>query len=509
MSIKQAYIGRYLLRCAITLLCVLFASGIILFFKWPFTEQKLLQTLEHVSSSEVRLKRFQKIYFPQPGYVGDEITFWRKSPKGEVQLGSIRRFEARATWVALLTLTHRLQSIRLNGLRVEIPNPVPPPMNLHPSLKTSTTVTTLIADGAVLDIAPRSAGGQSFQLHFPKLVLGNIEKQKSITLQTRVRLPQPPADLEVSGRFGPMVQGNAGRIPLFGSYHLTDADLSRFKAIKGILTSQGDFRGTVASCEVRGNAAIPDFEVTSSGHAMPFEAKFDALVNAVQKTVTIRSVSAHLVNTALQANGRIASTSGQKGETLWATIETEHGRVEDLLRLFTSAPKPAVDGPITFHTKVVLPPGDQKFIRKVQLEGDFVISQAEFTHSTTQAKLDKLSERARKSKDDTGPQNVSADVRGHVRLQDGTAVLSHMVFTTPGATARGGGTYSLVNQRIDLRGKLAIQASLSKAAGGIKSILLLPLDPFFKKKNAGAVLPVKIMGTYSHPTFGVSLTGSK
>ncbi|HEY1212256.1 MAG TPA: hypothetical protein VGE93_01365, partial [Bryobacteraceae bacterium] len=154
MNTKRAYVGRYLFRCAITLLCVLFASGIILFFKWPFTEQKLLQTLEHVSSSQVRLKGFQKIYFPQPGYVSDEITFWRKSPNGEVQLGSIKRFEARARWVALLTLTHRLQSIRLNGLRVVIPNPVPPPMDLYPSLKTSTTVTTLIADGAVLQIAP-------------------------------------------------------------------------------------------------------------------------------------------------------------------------------------------------------------------------------------------------------------------------------------------------------------------------------------------------------------------
>ena len=75
MNTKRAYVGRYLFRCAITLLCVLFASGIILFFKWPFTEQKLLQTLEHVSSSQVRLKGFQKIYFPQPGYVSDEIKY--------------------------------------------------------------------------------------------------------------------------------------------------------------------------------------------------------------------------------------------------------------------------------------------------------------------------------------------------------------------------------------------------------------------------------------------------
>ena len=64
-------------------------------------------------------------------------------------------------------------------------------------------------------------------------------------------------------------------------------------------------------------------------------------------------------------------------------------------------------------------------------------------------------------------------------------------------------------EAIDLRGKLAMRATLSKAAGGIKSVFLLPLDPFFKKGFSGAVLPVRMTGTYSHPVFKVSLRQQK
>jgi hypothetical protein len=35
--------------------------------------------------------------------------------------------------------------------------------------------------------------------------------------------------------------------------------------------------------------------------------------------------------------------------------------------------------------------------------------------------------------------------------------------------------------------------------------LLKVLDPFFKKKRAGYVMPVKITGTYEHPFFGLDL----
>ena len=38
-----------------------------------------------------------------------------------------------------------------------------------------------------------------------------------------------------------------------------------------------------------------------------------------------------------------------------------------------------------------------------------------------------------------------------------------------------------------------------------KSLLLKPVDPFFKKNGAGAEIPVKITGTKSAPKFGLDL----
>jgi hypothetical protein len=40
----------------------------------------------------------------------------------------------------------------------------------------------------------------------------------------------------------------------------------------------------------------------------------------------------------------------------------------------------------------------------------------------------------------------------------------------------------------------------------MKALILKVLDPFFKKKHAGYMMPVKITGTYEHPSFGLDLS---
>jgi hypothetical protein len=37
-------------------------------------------------------------------------------------------------------------------------------------------------------------------------------------------------------------------------------------------------------------------------------------------------------------------------------------------------------------------------------------------------------------------------------------------------------------------------------------LIVKVLDPFFKKKHAGFMMPVKITGTYEHPSFGLDLS---
>jgi hypothetical protein len=67
------------------------------------------------------------------------------------------------------------------------------------------------------------------------------------------------------------------------------------------------------------------------------------------------------------------------------------------------------------------------------------------------------------------------------------------------------GAYNLQSQAVDLHGTLKTDAELSKMSSGFKSVLLKPFDVFFKRKHAGAVVPVHLIGTCKHPQPGLDL----
>jgi len=67
----------------------------------------------------------------------------------------------------------------------------------------------------------------------------------------------------------------------------------------------------------------------------------------------------------------------------------------------------------------------------------------------------------------------------------------------------------LLNYKVHLTGKVALQRGISHAATGWKALLLKPLSPFFRKKNAGTVVPVAVTGTAIQPRVGANLFGSR
>jgi hypothetical protein len=75
----------------------------------------------------------------------------------------------------------------------------------------------------------------------------------------------------------------------------------------------------------------------------------------------------------------------------------------------------------------------------------------------------------------------------------------------PGAEVDIEGTYGLVDRRIDLHGELRLDAKLSETTSGIKSFFLKLVDPLFKKKDAGAVIPIRVGGTPDDPSFGLEV----
>jgi hypothetical protein len=85
------------------------------------------------------------------------------------------------------------------------------------------------------------------------------------------------------------------------------------------------------------------------------------------------------------------------------------------------------------------------------------------------------------------------------------ATLTDLDFGVPGALAHMHGTYEILTEKIDLRGTLRVDNKLSKGATGIKAVLLKVAEPFFKKQKQAEIVPIKMGGTFSHPTYGLDV----
>ena len=115
-----------------------------------------------------------------------------------------------------------------------------------------------------------------------------------------------------------------------------------------------------------------------------------------------------------------------------------------------------------------------------------------------------LSRRAqgKKPTDDVG--KIRSDMRGSFKLHDGTMSFNPFGFGVPGADDEIAGSYGLRSQQLDFTGNLLMDATISKAAGGIKGFFLKPFDPLFRDKNTkGAKLPITIKGPREKPKFGL------
>ena len=97
-------------------------------------------------------------------------------------------------------------------------------------------------------------------------------------------------------------------------------------------------------------------------------------------------------------------------------------------------------------------------------------------------------------------------MKGGLELSSGVANFSDLDFGVPGAKAHLHGTYNIVNYRINLHGNMKVDTRISKTSSGAKALFLKIMDPLFRKKKKGEVVPVHILGTYEKPQFGLDFS---
>jgi hypothetical protein len=165
-----------------------------------------------------------------------------------------------------------------------------------------------------------------------------------------------------------------------------------------------------------------------------------------------------------------------------------------------------MDGPVQMTAKLSLPPGKADVSDRLRLAGDFHVLQAHFSNQKVQRKLDSLSLRSQgkpKEARENADENVPVDLRGVFALKDGLLSFSFLHFLVPGTHVDMSGVYGLDGRTFDFRGTAKLDATVSQMMTGWKSLLLKPVDPFFRKDGTGTEVPIRITGTQSEPHFGL------
>ena len=505
---KHKRLWWWLTGIAAVLIILTVASLIVASRIDPILRRRSVEVLEKRFNADVQLKSLHVSFFPVVGATGEGLVIRYRGRPDLPPFISIRRFHAQTGLSELLRQPIHIRKIRLEGLQIH----VPPKGDRKFSTNSGggggngmkqLQIDQILADGTFLEILPKKQGKLPLDFDLRKLTLHSISGQDPLSFQAVLTNPKPPGDIQTTGKFGPWQADEPSSTPVSGSYQFRHADLSVFKGISGILSSNGAYKGELDRIVVDGTTDTPDFAVGTGGHPVRLTAEFHAIVDGTDGDTLLQPVNAHFLHSTVLCQGGAEGKPGDKGKTIKLDINVKGARLEDMLRLAVKSDKPAMTGALSFKTKFLLPPGDIDVIRKLQLNGAFGIGAARFTDQSVQEKINTLSHKSEGHPKQSDDDNVFANLKGRFVLKGGAMSFSRLTFRVPGAQVSLNGSYGLEDETFDLHGKLRMKAKVSQTMTGWKSVLLKAADPFFKKNGAGAVLPIKITGTRSHPDFGL------
>jgi hypothetical protein len=367
-------------------------------------------------------------------------------------------------------------------------------------------VDRLVFEDSQVVIKTHSAGKPPTVVQITRLTMENVGPGRPMPFEATLVNPRPVGNIESNGLFGPFHESEPRDTPVSGNYVFTHADLSTFRGISGILSSSGNYRGTLGRIEVDGATNTPDFRLASSGHTLDLKTDFHAIVDCTDGDTYLQPVVARFLHSSFTANGKVIRTVEPHGHDIELNVVIDHARIEDLLQLAVKTEPPVISGPVVMHTKMSLPPGPETVADRLKLDGIFKILDGTFSSEKIQKRINDLSLRAQGKPQlvkQAGDVTVPSHLNGTFRLDNGVMTFSQFEFSLPGVRSDVRGQYSLDGQVFDFHGTLKLKAKLSQLTTGWKSILLKPVDPFFSKDGAGTELPFRVSGTRSEPHFGL------
>jgi hypothetical protein len=464
----------------------------------------LIRTLERRYGAKVELHNLQFSLYPRVRATGSGLIVRRAGQEQLPPFMTIRSFSAESGLHELFLVPWHVQSVRLEGLSIIVPprgQPRQAPRH-HRLALPDFLIDDIQADGTQLMILPRKPGKLPLTFDIQRLRLHTVGKDRPLLFDAKLLNPKPPGEIESRGNFGPWRADEPGLTAVSGQYTFQNADLSVFRGISGLLSSEGRYRGALDHIAVQGSTDTPNFAVEIGGAPVHLRTEFDAVVDGTDGDTYLQPVKAHFLNSTVVAAGKVEGIPGQEGKLISLQVSARQARIQDLMRLAVKSGKPPMTGVVRLHSFFELPPGKQDIVDKLYLKGNFELNNASFTNPKVQNKIEALSRRGRGVQGEDGS-HVASDFAGQFRLERADMSFSQLSFEVPGGKVSLHGDYGLRSEQLDFRGELKLQAELSQTTHGIKSFLLKPIDPLFRRRDAGTVVPIKVEGQRSHPHFGI------
>jgi len=512
---KRGRVWAWIVASLLIAVAVLAAIGeVMVHWAAPILKGRVIETLSTRFNSRVELDGFNVSLLKGLEVSGSGLRIF---PEDKVvaagatePLIALVRFSFHADWVGLFAKPMHVGVVHVGGMAIQIPPKemrAQAPKGQRHLGKIKIVVDEIVFDDSKLVIGTSKPDKEPQDFELSHIVMRDVGPTRPWNYDATLVNAIPTGDIHAKGTFGPWNNDSPGDSAVTGHYTFDHADLNTIQGIGGILSSVGNFTGQLNDITVDGTTETPDFSLDTANHAMPLYTKFHAIVDGTNGDTYLQPVEARLGNSNFTCRGAVINVKG-KGHIIDLDTNIPNGRIQDFLQLGVKTTPVVMTGMLVMKAKLHIPPGKESVTKKMGLKGGFTLRQIHFTNPDVQDKVDMLSLRAQGDPKEAKPgaEDVTSQMVGQFVMGDGKLSFSNLDYTLPGAEVLLAGDYTLSGETFEFGGKIKTNAKVSQmVASKWKSLLLKPVDPFFKKNGAGAEIPVQVSGTRSAPKFGLDL----
>ena len=346
----------------------------------------------------------------------------------------VQKFSFNLGFLGILRAPRHIKGIYVENMTITIP----PRGEKKPKTPSSDKqrLPTVIVDEIVcndtdLVIVPKKEGKEPLDFDIHDLVLKSVGADEPFDFHGNLTNAKPKGEIATRGTFGPWELDEPGDTHITGSYEFTDADLGPFPGIAGTLSSTGDYHGQLNEIEVEGKTDTPNFSLDPVGRPVPLHTEFSATVNGTDGDTYLHPVRATLGQSLIIAEGSVVRVPEKQGHIIKLDINAPNARIQDILSLAVNSDKPFMTGPAKIKAKLLLPPGKQKVLQKMILDGQVGVEDARWSSPEIRDKLASLSRHAEGQPENEQAGSSVSDLHGDFRLEKAVIQFRKLSFSVP------------------------------------------------------------------------------